>query len=610
MAKIWPDSENFVRTSGERRVFRLFKNLPDHFYVWYEPLIIKHRPDFVILSKENGLLVIEVKDWKFNQLVECNPKEIEICFQGGKRFINPAEKTRKILFEVINFLEKNKDLTFSEGRFKGHLKFPCVYALFFTEIGRKEFEKIAQCFERDKVFLKEDILEFQNNPRQLVIRLKKLISTFGSWAEIDDNNIFEIRKLLFPEIRIPNLIDEGVEFPLDEIQETYAKNMVEGNVLLGGVAGSGKSLILIFRTKYLAAKFSNWKILLTCFNRTWVRGLNYLLKSISFKEKFNNVEIKNFHQLALDLAGKRLHQIDLEEEEGGGDKFGEEFLRYLEEHPEKQGIYDAILVDEGQDFKDIWIKSLVKLLNPKTNSFLIVYDNAQRIYRRKGSWLKDTSLYVRGARHSLFLGYNYRNSREIFLLAKSLFSNRADSSKDKYSNLLIKQYKRFQMHGPLPEVFIGFQRERIDFILERVKFHIESGILPQEIAILFLRYQDIPYTAIMDCLKKMNISSKYTGEDKTIDQNMIMDKRHFDIRDKSVKIISLHSFKGYEAKVIFLWGLENLSSLSDTEEEAKAKLYVGITRAKEFLYLLSESENYLIKELKNNIEKIAVGEIS
>ncbi|MFM6054205.1 MAG: nuclease-related domain-containing protein, partial [Sphaerospermopsis kisseleviana] len=51
-------------SKGEKRLYSILKDrLSDSFSVWYEPRIDDRYPDFIILSPDFGLLVIEVKGW-------------------------------------------------------------------------------------------------------------------------------------------------------------------------------------------------------------------------------------------------------------------------------------------------------------------------------------------------------------------------------------------------------------------------------------------------------------------------------------------------------------------------------------------------------------------
>jgi hypothetical protein len=46
------------------------------------------------------------------------------------------------------------------------------------------------------------------------------------------------------------------------------------------------------------------------------------------------------------------------------------------------GQYQAVLIDEGHDFAPEWLKLVVQMVDPATNSLLVLYDDAQSIYER------------------------------------------------------------------------------------------------------------------------------------------------------------------------------------------------------------------------------------
>src|SRR3546814_19671313 len=76
--------------------------------------------------------------------------------------------------------------------------------------------------------------------------------------------------------------------------------------------------------------------------------------------------------------------------------------------------YGAVLVDEGHDFEPDWYKLIVQMIDPATNSMLVLYDDAQNIYgnpnRRKLSW---KSLGVQAKGRTTILKPNYQNTTEI-----------------------------------------------------------------------------------------------------------------------------------------------------------------------------------------------------
>ncbi len=74
MAHTIPETIGNGATLGERLLFQTLKEyLPPDDIVYYEPDLYGRRPDFVVISPELGLVVLEVKDYTKNTLVELNP---------------------------------------------------------------------------------------------------------------------------------------------------------------------------------------------------------------------------------------------------------------------------------------------------------------------------------------------------------------------------------------------------------------------------------------------------------------------------------------------------------------------------------------------------------
>src|SRR5574337_1059933 len=60
-------------TPGERLVFNsLQRNLSDEYFIWFEPTLFGQkrsaRPDFVVLARHCGIIIIEVKDWDIRSI--------------------------------------------------------------------------------------------------------------------------------------------------------------------------------------------------------------------------------------------------------------------------------------------------------------------------------------------------------------------------------------------------------------------------------------------------------------------------------------------------------------------------------------------------------------
>jgi superfamily I DNA and RNA helicase len=67
------------------------------------------------------------------------------------------------------------------------------------------------------------------------------------------------------------------------------------------------------------------------------------------------------------------------------------------------GQYQAVLIDEGHDFAPEWLKLVAQMVDPSTNSLLLLYDDAQSIYQRaepSSSASRASASRPRGARRS------------------------------------------------------------------------------------------------------------------------------------------------------------------------------------------------------------------
>jgi len=83
MAIMFPDSAPQEATPGEKLMFKTFRDaLPDEFLVWHEPSTPKGKPDFILLSPNYGLLVVEVKDWHPEMIIELDQYGVEFQRSG------------------------------------------------------------------------------------------------------------------------------------------------------------------------------------------------------------------------------------------------------------------------------------------------------------------------------------------------------------------------------------------------------------------------------------------------------------------------------------------------------------------------------------------------
>ena len=256
--------------------------------------------------------------------------------------------------------------------------------------------------------------------------------------------------MLHPEIRIGwGVTGEEIARVMDLEQERLARSLGDGHRLLRGVAGSGKTIVLLCRVRYLLDQHPDWKILVVCYNRVLA---GFLHRTIGDKR----VEVSTFDawcRRQLQAAG-----VDVPEPPGRGPQWDEFWVEKVpallsqafDEGRVPTGAYQAILVDEGQDFADTWYRLLIRALDPEANRLFIGLDSSQNVYRRRISW---RSLGIQIAGRTRVLKRNYRNTRSIlsaaYAIVQELDAAEADPGELVSSLVVPDQALR---EGPAPEL--------------------------------------------------------------------------------------------------------------------------------------------------------------
>lgn len=121
-------------------------------------------------------------------------------------------------------------------------------------------------------------------------------------------------------------------------------------LLITGVAGTGKSIVAVYRAIYLAKKYPDKKILLTAYNRNLITKMEKDVQSI--KEGLNNLVVETFHTAAKDFIEK----ITGNEEKYNGRKKSHIEQAYNEcKEKTSEDIIDAKVEDIREEIE--WIQS-------------------------------------------------------------------------------------------------------------------------------------------------------------------------------------------------------------------------------------------------------------
>ncbi len=571
-------------TAGERRFAqRLESKLEEDYLCWYDVPIgqsMRH-PDFVVLHPKRGLLILEVKDWKLDTIQAITKADVSLLTDKGLKHVpNPLEQARQYAHAVVNTLEKDPQLIFSSGRMQGKLVFPWAYGVVLTNISRKQFEStdLSEVLEPNRVICQDEMVE-SVEMEDFQQRLWGMF-TVGGFGNLSLPQIDRVRWHMFPEIRLPakqgGLFeaekDEPAALPdilrvMDLQQEQLARSLGEGHRVIHGVAGSGKTLILGYRAEYLA-KACTKPILILCYNKALAKKLEHWMQEKGVADK--KVIVQNFHtwcrrQLVAYNAG--LPEGDAKREGYWADMV-DRVIRNVDKKLIPAGQYEAVLIDEGHDFKPEWFKLVVQMVDPSTNSLLVLYDDAQSIYasgEKRNFSFKSVGIQAQG--RTTVLKINYRNTQEILEFAAQFAKELLTPSEADEDGVPRLMPVSAGVHGPQPMLIkLPTLKEEAQYIAEQFKAAHKDGTPWKDMAILYRHWVPVG-KAVNEVLQKAGIP--YSWKDKI----------EFGGKQDTVKLLPFHSSKGLEFPVVAIPGADMGTDEKKMDEEEARLLYVAMTRA-------------------------------
>ncbi|MQB35118.1 DUF2075 domain-containing protein [Agrobacterium rhizogenes] len=322
-------------------------------------------------------------------------------------------------------------------------------------------------------------------------------------------------------------------------------------VMVAGGAGTGKTLIA--REKAVRAAEEGLSTLLVCFNRGLADHLREQCAGIA------NLEVATFHQLCRRWTEKA--KVEL-----GRDLIAEAHRDYPggNEYDHHQPIalayaidlfgphYDAIVVDEAQDFGDEFWMPIELMLSDHDKALLYVFlDENQDIYGRSAA--------IPIASEPMMLDRNCRNTSRIHAAA-------------------YRYYKGTTIEAP---AIAGVEVESI----------VASGIETQARAIAALVTRLIaeekvkPYEiGVLLCDAKVREDCERAIATTALPADAKWGRLEA-YGPGSLTVDTVARFKGLERQIIILWGLDRC-----TPEKDRETLYVGMSRAKALLFLCGEKE--------------------
>jgi superfamily I DNA/RNA helicase len=393
---------------------------------------------------------------------------------------------------------------------------------------------------------------------------------------------------MFPEVRVQQGAlfddnDEDAALPdimrvMDLQQEQLARSLGDGHRVIHGVAGSGKTMILAYRAQYLAKAHTaaSKPILVLCFNEPLAVKLEALFAA---KGLGDAVHARNFHKWCrqqlvafgqtLPAQGPQMF-----------DQMVEGVIRGMDRKQIPSGQYQAVLIDEGHDFRPEWLKLAVQMVDPATNSLLVLYDDAQSIYERsRKRKFSFKSVGIQASGRTTILKINYRNTKQILQTASLIAADLLSPEDQDDDGVPLVRPISYGREGSAPLVVrLPSLRDEAHHLAELLAdAHHSGGTAWGDMAVLCRDY------AVMDtCAQALRA--------KRLPHQVRKRSGDFQPAHDSIKVMTMKVSKGLEFPLVAIPGLGAMPVAGEDEKEEARLFYVAATRATDRLILTVSGE--------------------
>lgn len=506
--------------------------------------------DFMIFDPNSGFMVIEIKGGGISyksstdEWFTTNDKG---TFSIKNPFIQAKENKHKVLEILKNHPRWSRI---------GVSRVLMAHAVFFPNL---------QSVDR---------LVMPQSPQELIgcatdfSRLNKWVeAVFNYWKGLDEKfqplgaaGISLAEAIFFRAVEVRPLLasqladEEKIRIQLTDQQAHLLSALgMRKRAAISGGAGTGKTLLALNKARKLAD--SGIRTLLICYNRP----LADHLKTLSLDN--DNLLPMTYHQLCD-------WRIGIVKTEKGRDLLQEAKEAYPKEDlfdvqipyalalsteilPER---FDAIIIDEGQDFRDDYWLPIEMLLTHPINSYLyIFFDQNQALYKNASTFpIADDPFELTA---------NCRNTRYIHDASYHYYNgNPTDAPAITGEPIDI-----------IVAPSVSAQAKKLQAAI--VKLLVDEKVSPTNITVLVAGDTKEAY---YDLLKSQTLPN---GVQWSVEKHDVIN---------GVKVDTVKRFKGLESTILFLWGLDDLDGKRNREI-----LYVGLSRAKSRLYVVGDEPSCL-----------------
>lgn len=562
-------------TQGERKVLEVFDTALDPAWeIYIQPHLNGLRPDFVLMNPHVGIAVFEVKDWDLDAMhyfvTDHRPPELQgrkdrktFSLQGQ----NPITKVNYYRDAIYKLYCPRLKQNAGFAAITAGVIFPFantqrVRDLFSAFITRDEQDRLAryQPITGIAELAAGQIAKiFPESTRQSSnVMREEFAADLRGWLVEPDFSATQRRPL-----------------EMDANQRMLAEDRTtSGYRRIKGPAGSGKSLVLASRAAKLANEGKS--VLVATYNITlWHYLRDLVVRALSDPRGYRNIVFVNFHswckQVCMDVGWSDRYD-DLWKSGGAGTVLDTELPQLVASASGMDDAprYDAILVDEGQDYRPLWWNTLRRFLKPG-GEMLLVADATQDVYGTAGAWTDDTmsGAGFRGAWAQLDV--SYRLPPAALPLVRDFVTRYLPKKGAELPALA--QGALDLSPAQLRWVQCGSDEAIRTCVFELQRMMQQTGSTDLANAdITFLASDVVTGNNVVAALQDCEIASVATfAHDK---QERRREKMAFYMGDARIKATTVHSFKGWETPLLVI----HIDATAGAQ--SLALIYVGLTRLK------------------------------
>ncbi|MCA9610314.1 MAG: NERD domain-containing protein/DEAD/DEAH box helicase [Myxococcales bacterium] len=401
MARFFPPEESGDEWSSELKVRRACVPLDDDWHVFHSMVWQSKRAgrqgdgeaDFILLHRRHGAIILEVKGGR----VEVKSGQWSSTDRHGQihSIKNPFEQAKDSKYALLRYFDG------LGGRFA---RIPVCHGVVFPDgsVG----SGIGTYGPREIILDRADLTSIEP-------ALARLTSHWARPADLDKSLVADVVHQLAPTTTIRRTLRDQVATTTSSIlQLTEQQKRVLATTrrmrrcVVQGGAGTGKTVLAAERARMLER--DGFRALLVCFNAP-------LADALAREVAEDVTEVATFHSFVmrvLHAAGSPPPKVTRAE------WWESEAATALANIVDAEGCprFDALVIDEGQDFAEDWLTALMLLLSdPDASPVYVFADSHQQLYGRAArmpeSW------------PTLVLDVNCRNTRPIAEKVAAVFED-------------------------------------------------------------------------------------------------------------------------------------------------------------------------------------------